>query len=375
MRQLSLWAAAVVLVACDMQAADEGEATLGSERQAVEASDKGAVQESLRRPPELRWTRADDELIAPVWKGNDDKGSLYLPQWRGASVGIEEYVWAPPSGDCRKLKGTVRVDWDSAANTAHIVMKYRGLPRRPSVRRTEGVDYFPDPFHDFPKDFDNGVYRLWVIQGADPVVGTFYYDPATLELLGSQYDFPEGPPNGGAVIPVNIPLFTLSGSASFEPDADGFAVHEYTIPYDNLQVESGDFSVARISFVPFNLCLGQPAAPARGQARPYVTPWLPVGQGPSFKKLLHSGIAFDIQLENPEDATAAGGNLPYVFGGVAFIGGPSFQGGVPNGQRFSLSSQIQNVAPIINPVPGGNGLGCHSYVNEPHITALNHCAP
>jgi hypothetical protein len=374
MRQVSLVAAALLLFACDVRTVDDDK-SLGSSSEALDSSAQGAVNESLRHAPSLRWSKADDELIAPTWRGNDDKGTLYLPQWRGASVGIEEYVWAPPSGDCRKLKGTIRVDWDSAENTVRIVAKYRGLPKRPNVRRTEGVDYFSNPFHPFPKDFDNGVYRLWVIQGADPLPATFYYDPGTLNLLGSQFDFPAGPPNGGAVIPVTIPLFTLSGSDSFEPDADGFAVKDYTIPYDNLQVESGDFSVARISFVPFNLCLGQPAAPVRGQARPYVTPWQPTGIGPSFKKLLHSGLAFDIQLENPLDATAAGGNLPYVFGGVAFIGGPSFQGGVPNGYRFSLSNQIQNVSPIIKPVPGGNGLGCFSYVNEPHITATNHCAP
>lgn len=374
MRHIPLFAGSLMLVACQMGGSGTDEAP-GSAGQALRSEVHDKAHDSLKRPPVLHWTDADDEIIAPIWTGNDDKGQLYLPQWRGASVGIEEYVFAPADGDCRKLKGTIRVDWDAAANSVQIVMKYRGLPRRPSVRRTEGVDFTPNPFHPFPKDFDNGVYRLWVIQGAAPIPGTFYYDPGTLELLGSQFDFPSGPPNGGAVIPVTIPLFTLSGSASFEPDAQGFAVHAYTIPYTDLRVESGDFSVARISFVPFNLCLGQPAAPVRGQARPYVTPWQPVGLGPSFKTLLHSGLAFDIQLENPDDATAPGGNLPYVFGGVAFIGSPSFQGGVPNGQAFSLSSQIQNVSPIFHPVPGGNGLGCFPYVNEPHITAPNHCAP
>jgi hypothetical protein len=372
MRHIPLLAGGLLFVAC--QVGEGGEAPIGSTNEALSSEVHDAIHEALRKPPVLEWTHEDDELIAPVWVGNDDKGQLYLPQWRGASVGIEEYVYAPPSGDCRNLKGTVRVDWDSAANTVRIVAKYRGLPRRPSVRRTEGVDFTPNPFHEFPKDFDNGVYRLWVIQGAAPVPATFYYDPATLNLLGSQLNFPSGPPNGGAVIPVTIPLFTLSGSASFEPDERGFAVHDYTIPYDHLQVESGDFSVARISYVPFNLCFGQPAAPARGQARPYVSPWLAPGIGPSFRALLHSGLAFDIQLENPTDATL-NGNLPYVFGGVAFIGAPSFQGGVPNGYRFSLSEQIQNVSPIIRPVPGGNGLGCAPYVNEPHITAPNHCAP
>jgi hypothetical protein len=372
MRQIPLLAGALLLVAC--QVGSGAESGTESTNEALGSSMNDEAHEAAHQPPVLRWTHADDELIAPIWTGNDDKGSLYLPQWRGASVGIEEYVYAPQSHDCRNLKGTIRVDWDSAANTVRIVAKYRGLPRRPSVRRTEGVDFTANPFHSFPKDFDNGVYRLWVIQGAAPVPETFYYDPATLDLLGSRLDFPSGPPNGGAVIPVTIPLFTLSGSASFEPDAQGFAVHDYTIPYDQLQVESGDFSVARISYVPFNLCLGQPAAPARGQARPYVSPWQPLGIGPSFRTLLHSGIAFDIQLEKPDDATL-NGNLPYVFGGVAFIGSPSFQGGVPNGYRFSLSSQIQNVSPILNPVPGGNGLGCFAYVNEPHITAPNHCAP
>jgi hypothetical protein len=29
----------------------------------------------------------------------------------------------------------------------------------------------------------------------------------------------------------------------------------------------------------------------------------------------------------------------------------------------------------VRPVPGGNGLGCFPFVNEPHITAPNHCGP
>ncbi len=370
MRHIALFASTLLLGACQMSSG--GESSVGSTSEALDSTATDAVHDSMNRPPVLHWTHEDDELLAPIWTGNDDKGSLYLPEYRGASVGIEEYVFAPASGDCRNLKGTLRVDWDSAANTVRIVAKYRGLPLKPSVRRTDGVDFFADQFHVFPKDFDNGVYRLWVIQGANPVTGTFYYDPTTLNLLGSQYDFPNGPPNGGAVIPVSIPLFTLSGSASFEPDAEGFAVHDYTIPYTSLQTETGGLSVARISYPPFNLCVGQPAAPMRGQARPYLTPWQPLGIGPSWKTMLHSGLAFDSQLEKPGDATQ-GGNLPYITGGVAFIGAPSFQGGVQNGQRFSLTRQIQNVAPIFYPVPGGNGLGCSSYLNEPHIDAPNHC--
>ncbi len=37
--------------------------------------------------PVLRWTEVDDNIIAPIWSGDDDKGYLITPLYRGAFPG------------------------------------------------------------------------------------------------------------------------------------------------------------------------------------------------------------------------------------------------------------------------------------------------
>ena len=331
------------------------------------------IKQALMSAPSDDWTDADEAVIAPVYVGNDDKGAMLVPQWRGSGSAIEEYVYAPPDHDCRKLKGTVRVDWDSSTNKVRLIAKYRGLTPHPSVSRTEGVDYFPNQFHNFPKDFSDGTYRVWVILEATTRSATFYYDPQTLNLLGNEFTFPNGPPNNGVVIPVKIPAFALSGSGSFDPDKKGYGFVDYTFPYDDLQVQGGAFSVAYTAYAPFNLCNGVAAAPARGQLRPVVGPWEPVGQHISWKTALASSVGFDLQIEKRGDATQQG-NLPYIYGGVAYIGnGPGVQGGIPPGYGPSIPAQIQNVAPVIIPIPGNQALGCQPYLYDPHINAPNFC--
>src|SRR5713226_3548981 len=126
--------------------------------------------------PVLRWTEVDDNIIAPIWSGNDDKGYLITPLYRGAFPGIEDSVYTPPGRDCSRLRATLRSDWDSSANTVHYPVKGRNFQVRPSVLRTAGVDYFFDPFHQAPKDITNGAYRLWAVLGSTTRKGDFYYD-------------------------------------------------------------------------------------------------------------------------------------------------------------------------------------------------------
>src|SRR5262249_48738030 len=94
---------ALTLLGCQGQRAQE-------ERPGHQVS--GALSQAeivafLKAPPTSRWTRADDDIIAPIWLGDNAKGSMYAPLWRAAAPAIEDFVPAPPDGDCRKLKGTI----------------------------------------------------------------------------------------------------------------------------------------------------------------------------------------------------------------------------------------------------------------------------
>jgi hypothetical protein len=321
-----------------------------------------------------KWTNDDEALIAPVWTGDDDHGTLFTPLWRGAFLGIEDYAYAPANGDCRDQRGTVYIEWSSTDNTVHIVVKGKHAPTSPAVHRQEGTEYQFDKFHDAPKDITDSKYKIWIVLGNTATIGNFYYDPTTLDLLGNDFNFPDGPPNPS--VKVQFPMFSVTGSRLFEPDASGFLYHEYTLPYDKTTVESGDFSRAFATFCPANLCEAAPLQPGISQLRPYVSPWLPASQAPSWRDMLHSGIGFDLHIDDASQSFP-GDNSPYIYSGIHFMGNhAALQGGIPNGFNLSLLSAIQNVTPQLNPTPdngAGSGLGCFPWVNEPHFSAPLYC--
>jgi hypothetical protein len=322
------------------------------------------------------WTQADEDLLVPVWLGDDDRGALVSPMFRGNSAGIEDYVFTPDDHDCQNARGVFRIDWDKEANTVRYQLKYKKVPVRPAVRRTEGVDFFPDPLHDAPKDFVNGGYRFWTILSAQGLINDFYYDANTLLFVGSQWDFPGGPPAGTIRVP--IPVFALQSTALLFPNLDGSMFHEYTVPYDRPTVEGGAYSFGVATYVPLDLCEGNPVQPTLGQLRPWVGPWLPPGTPGyefSFRDMLKRGLVFDTTVDENKPFPATHGFEPYVYSGIAFIGNqPVFQGGVPSGYRNDLQAVILQVAPAIVPLEGGNGPGCHSFVVAPHVHGPRFCA-
>jgi len=327
----------------------------------------GSRQHALDGALTPGWTQADEQLLIPVWMGDDDKGSLLSPMWRGAAAGIEDYVYTPPDGDCGNAKGVFRIDWDKQANTVRYQLKYKKVPVRPSVTRTEGVDFFSDPFHLAPKDFKNGGYRFWTILSAQGLLNDFYYDAGTLLLVGSQWDFPGGQPAG--TIKISVPVFALQATKLMFPKQDGTMFHEYTVPYNRPTVEGGAYGFGLATYIPLDLCEGHPVQPTLGQLRTWVSPWIAPGAPGydfSFKDLLKRGLVFDTTVDENKPFPETNGFEPYVFSGVAFIGNETvFQGGIPSGYRNNLGAVILQVAPGIVPLEGGNGPSCHSFVIDP----------
>jgi hypothetical protein len=364
------WAVALICVGCRGSSEGAEEGTTGTVAQQVSVSDP---VKAAKDKPVKQWTRADDEIISAIWLGDDDKGTLYAPLWRGAFPGVEDYVYAPSDHDCTKAKSTLRIDWNRATNKVDILIKGRAFPRRPDVRRTEGVDWFPDPFHNAPKDIHEGGYRMWMLMGSPTRQAGFFYDPTTLQLKGSDFDFPNGPPPG--LIRNAFPVISMSGSTLFDPDSQGFVVHEWKTAYDHVTVESGTYGRAWGTFVPVDLCQAAPLQPGISQLRPYASPWQPLNTAPRWDEMLHAGLGFDIQIDERTDPNDQyGGNLPYVFSGISYLGNmTALQGGVPNGHANSILAAFQNVAPAIFPVPGGNGRDCRPYLHEPHVTAPRFC--
>ena len=321
-----------------------------------------------------KWTAFDDSLVAPLWLGDDDKGALIAPLYRGAAVALEDFVFSPPDHDCTDSRATLRIDWDSHKNQVHYQIKYKKVPAHPSVHRTEGVDFFSNAFHQSPASFDNGGFRFWTILTAPTgLTKQFFYSATTFQFVGSEYDFPNGPPAG--TFPIAIPVFTLFGSQLYFANSDGTMFKEYTVPYDHVTAESSKFSLLYTSFIPFDLCESNPVQVTLGQLRPWASPWQPQSLPPmTWKDILHNGPAFDTTVDEPKAFPATDGLESYGYSGIAYIGNAvAPQGGIPNGSVVHISSLILQVAPALRPIVGGNGVGCQSFVVEPHVTAPRFC--
>jgi hypothetical protein len=372
MRKLTLyltapWLAGLALTGCLNRSG------IGSSSEAVTTA-----RASLDAPPNPNWTQADEELIAPIWTGNQDKGQMYTPLYRGALPGLEEYVYTPPGGDCSPMKGTVRVDWDSAADTVHFLIKGKGFPKNPSLTRTDGVDYWFNPFHKVPRDVVNGKYRMWIVEAAVTSKEKLWYAPpgpypecATTgagvpcgPLRATEFTSATQPPD--APIQLVAPTFSITGTLQFEPDDNGFISHEFTNKYSAFTNEGGMFSRDWVTFAPLDLCQAHPGPVLpKSQLRPVASPWLPADQAPTWREILGANLSLDVHLEEPADPNVLGGNLTYVYSGISVMGNlPGLKGGVPNGSHALLTGAIINVQPPIDQVPGGNGPGCTPYVNE-----------
>lgn len=104
----------------------------------------GAAEETAASSSELAldgaltpgWTQADEDVLVPVWLGDDDRGALVSPMFRGTAAGIEDYVFTPADHDCQNSRGVFRIDWDKQTNTVRYQLKFKKVPVRPEVHRT-----------------------------------------------------------------------------------------------------------------------------------------------------------------------------------------------------------------------------------------------
>jgi len=361
----------------------------------IEAGYAETINSYLAGPPATKWIDADCRLIGPIWTGDDNKGQLFSPLWRGVDAAIEDWVVPVPSGSPTDLKGTVRIDWDRTADTVSYTIKLHHVPVSPLVRRIDGGDpeitdpadprhFIPPPqatwwankFHNSPKDLpvnpsDGTAYRLWTIFTTFNTKTTpFFYDAQSLMLLGSALDFPSGPPPRS--IAVGIGAGQLVASSLIYPNADGSAVRQYTVGYKQVTTEGGFFGYVLAGFIPQNLCRSNPFQPALGQLRPYASKWQPAAQATSWDVVLRNGLLFDLTIEEGRPDVPPGGNdqnLEYISSDTAFLdNAPSVQGGVPWGWHLNLPAAIQNVQPSIFQVSRLGG-----FVSSPHVTAPLFC--
>lgn len=218
-----------------------------------------------------------------------DEGSFEVPLRLGAvaptEVAIEEPVSCAPGANAK-----VKVTYSKRNNTVVLDATYKGLPYRMSYTRPVDVS---TPYNQFPVSITEGKWQIWFVGRMLNFDTTFYYDATTLQLIGSEYDLPAGPPPNS--IPVPIATLHMVGTPIFEGKPDGTAQVRFEYRYDQITDEQGKGGVY-FSYVPFNLCKPDEYGPY------YTQGGLPLEKAMHFDQVLESiwsgyGMAFATSLE------------------------------------------------------------------------------
>jgi hypothetical protein len=305
-----------------------------------------------------------DAPVKPHSAGNFHKGTLTIPLRRGAAVAWETFFPTLPS-DCEG-EITLKLTWDEEDNT--VTAKLHGehvFVPHPSIHRTEGVNFFPNPFSLEPKDFDNGRYQFWIISPARLI--TSYYDATTLDFLGTEFEFPTPPPNA---IPQQFPGIKLFPSPFYEPDEDGNVDFEWNFAYDHcVRGDRPEFAHHMNTFPPTNLCLANPVRYDLSTTRPYLSFPLPASEALSFSEFLRNGLIFENTIEPPTYFT----NPPLLANISTYSGATVVGGGIPRHWAFDLDAAFMNNAPPIKPFELAGT--CADGFKETHIRNINFCGP
>lgn len=307
----------------------------------------------------------DGPTVKPHSKGTYEKGSLTMPLHRGGAVAFETFLPKLPSN----CEGEMVLDlsWDEEENWVKVHLSGKHiLQRKPSIRRTEGVNFIPNAGWPEQKDFDNGRYQFWILSPA-PMI-TFYYDATTLDMIGSENEYPTPPPGS---IPVPIPGIKLFSTPFFEPDAEGNVDFTYTFAYDHCVRgdRPNEYAHHLNTYPPTNLCYANPVRYDLTTSRPYLSKPLPASQALSFSEYLRNGLIFDTTIEPDHYVTEP----PLITATSAYSGMTVNGGGVPRHWALDLDAVFMNNAPPIRPFEYAGT--CQDDYKAHHIKNINFCAP
>lgn len=294
--------------------------------------------------------------------GTYDRGTMTVPLYRGAAVPFELTVIATPDNCAGTL--TLTLSWDEEENWVRLHLTGTNvLEPHPSVDRTEGVNYLPNPFWPEPEDIVDGRYQFWIITPSEEL--TFYYDPVTLDLLGSEKDFETPPP----AIPIKVPALLGVGSPFFQPDANGDVDFTWTFAYD--QVVRGDrpeLGHHYFTFPPTNLCEANPFRYDLTTARGYISAPQDPSEARTWGDYLSAGLVFDTTVEPGEYASEP----PLTTMTATYSNTTLFGGAVPRGWIMDFDHIFGNLAPGITPWESRDS--CEDWYRPPHTPHINFCA-
>jgi hypothetical protein len=188
----------------------------------------------------------------------------------------------------------------------------------------------------------------------------------TLDLIGSELDFEEPPPN---TIAIAFPTLYLTATSLFQPDENGDVDVSFTWEYDDMiRHDRPDLSHFYATFPPPNLCLANPDRLDLSTLRPYISDPRPAEEARPWSDWLRGGMLFDVTVEPPEYFVEP----PRVTFIGTHQGTTAVGGGVPNGWKLDIDAAFMGVAPPIRPWQGA-GL-CEQTFEPVHDPGIDFCA-
>jgi len=177
-----------------------------------------------------------------------DEGILEFPLQLGVVVPGEVMIEEPSI--CNGGSAVVRFTYSKSKNKVVVEAVFRGLPYRMSYSRPD------DPstqWNQWPTSIEDGKWQIWLAGRVFNRTTRFYYDSATQDLIGNEFDLARtgGPPPGS--FPVELPVVQMIETPIFEgqPNGKGYVRFEY--PYDNMLDDIGSAGVLQ-GLVPKKLC-------------------------------------------------------------------------------------------------------------------------
>jgi len=179
-----------------------------------------------------------------------DKGEFRVPLVVGALP--RELNVATPEMCEGEVDSWVNYKYDRKKNKVWVTVHIEGMPTEPPTICYS--DYQSNPstqFNEYPDCVEDGVWQVWTIGNLFHKDMTFWYDATTLQLLGGDDRFPNGPPAGS--FPVIIPGVQMVCSPELEPNRKGVIHSSFEYDFNNIVDMLGNAGTAA-AFVPFSLC-------------------------------------------------------------------------------------------------------------------------
>ncbi|MDJ0573941.1 MAG: calcium-binding protein [Xenococcaceae cyanobacterium MO_234.B1] len=187
----------------------------------------------------------------------DDEGRIHIPLAAAGNSLPDEVDIVTPEMLAGSAEATIT--YSKSANEVVMEFDFEGLPYQLDVTRPDDVS---TPFNQQPVSVEDGKWQIWIMSNWFNRETNFWYDGATGELIGNEFELPNGPPEPGSAIDVNgdgvndtslaVPTTRMIGTPIFEGNPDGTAHVEFTFDYDQMLDDRGTGG-AYVAGLPFNL--------------------------------------------------------------------------------------------------------------------------